>query len=108
MSLTRDAVLERPSDPVEAGEPFVLLDDNLSPHGSAYLFEDPVEILRCDRPEQVEGALAQVRRCIRFAAQHLQYVARFQRRTDLRPSPRRLTRGCASSGDRPGQCGRGG
>ncbi|HSR71133.1 MAG TPA: hypothetical protein VLL72_02015, partial [Kiloniellales bacterium] len=60
MSLTRDAALESPSDPVEAVEPFVLLDDNLTPGAEALLFEDPVEIVRCDAPEELTPALARL------------------------------------------------
>ncbi|MFQ5775381.1 MAG: aminodeoxychorismate synthase component I [Kiloniellaceae bacterium] len=37
--------------------PFVLLDDSLSPDGSCTLFEEPVEIVRCDRAEEAEPAL---------------------------------------------------
>ena len=37
--------------------PFVLLDDRLSPGGAGILFEDPVEIVRCDEPDEAEAAL---------------------------------------------------
>lgn len=37
--------------------PFVLLDDSLSPGGHCYLFEEPVEILRCDAPEDAPATL---------------------------------------------------
>ncbi|MFQ6018939.1 MAG: aminodeoxychorismate synthase component I [Kiloniellaceae bacterium] len=37
--------------------PFVLFDDSLNPDGRCTLFEDPVEIIRCDRPGQAEAAL---------------------------------------------------
>ncbi len=37
--------------------PFVLLDDRLSPGESSVLFEDPVDILRCDAPEQAGKTL---------------------------------------------------
>jgi len=41
-----------------ARAPFVLLDDSLSPGGTCRLLDDPVEIVRCDRPADVERALA--------------------------------------------------
>ncbi len=37
--------------------PFVLLDDSLSPDGRCTLFEEPVEIIRCDDPAGAEAAL---------------------------------------------------
>jgi len=43
-----------------ARAPFVLLDDNLSPGGGAYLFENPVEVLCCDRPEELGDALVRL------------------------------------------------
>jgi para-aminobenzoate synthetase/4-amino-4-deoxychorismate lyase len=40
--------------------PFVLLDDSLTPGGRCLLFEKPVEVVRCDEPDQAEAALARV------------------------------------------------
>ncbi len=37
--------------------PFVLLDDRLSPGKSSILFEEPVDILRCDAPDQADKTL---------------------------------------------------
>ncbi len=37
--------------------PFVLLDDRLTPGKSSVVFENPVDILRCDDPESAEGVL---------------------------------------------------
>ncbi len=37
--------------------PFVLLDDSLSPDGRCALFEEPVEVVRCDDPAGAEAAL---------------------------------------------------
>jgi para-aminobenzoate synthetase/4-amino-4-deoxychorismate lyase len=42
--------------------PFVLLDDGRSPGGRCLLFEDPVEVVRCDRPADVPAALDAVSR----------------------------------------------
>ncbi|MGH6940541.1 aminodeoxychorismate synthase component I [Hypericibacter sp.] len=40
--------------------PFVLLDDNRSPEAGSRLYADPVEILYCDDPADVEAALARI------------------------------------------------
>lgn len=40
--------------------PFVLLDDRLSAGPASVLFEDPVEIIRCDSPDEAEAALARL------------------------------------------------
>ncbi|QEX16822.1 aminodeoxychorismate synthase, component I [Hypericibacter terrae] len=40
--------------------PFVLLDDNRSPEAGSRLYADPVEILRCDDPAEVEATLARI------------------------------------------------
>ncbi len=59
-----------------ASAPFVLLDDRLSPGKASVLFEDPVEIVRCDRPDQAEAALDQLVRALArglFAAGFLSY-----------------------------------
>ncbi|TQV78002.1 aminodeoxychorismate synthase component I [Denitrobaculum tricleocarpae] len=42
---------------LDSSEAFVLLDDNLAPEGRALLFEKPVEILRCDRPQDAPATL---------------------------------------------------
>ena len=47
---------ERPGR-VAARAPFVLLDDGLTRGGRALLFENPVEIIRCDEPGQAGAAL---------------------------------------------------
>ncbi len=39
---------------------FVLIDDSLSPGGDAWLFENPVEIVACDDPAGVGGALDRI------------------------------------------------
>ncbi len=41
-------------------QPFVLIDDSLSPGGSAWLFENPVEIIACDDPAGVYEALDRI------------------------------------------------
>ncbi|MBE9556570.1 MAG: aminodeoxychorismate synthase component I [Proteobacteria bacterium] len=41
-------------------QPFVLIDDSLSPGGSAWLFENPVEIIACDDPAGVNEALDRI------------------------------------------------
>jgi para-aminobenzoate synthetase/4-amino-4-deoxychorismate lyase len=41
-------------------QPFVLIDDSLSPGGDAWLFEDPVEIVACDDPTDVNEALDRI------------------------------------------------
>jgi para-aminobenzoate synthetase / 4-amino-4-deoxychorismate lyase len=41
-------------------EAFVLLDDSLGRNGRCWLFERPLEVVRCDRPEEVEAALARL------------------------------------------------
>ena len=41
-------------------EPFVLLDDSLGRDGRCWLFEKPLEVVRCDWPEDVDGALARI------------------------------------------------
>ena len=41
-------------------QPFVLIDDSLSPGGDAWLFENPVEIVACDDPAGVEDALERI------------------------------------------------
>jgi para-aminobenzoate synthetase/4-amino-4-deoxychorismate lyase len=51
----------QPERPVAAASaPFVLLDDRLSPGAASRLFENPVEILRCDTPHEVEATLARL------------------------------------------------
>jgi para-aminobenzoate synthetase / 4-amino-4-deoxychorismate lyase len=42
--------------------PFVLLEDRLTPGRPARIFQDPVEIIRCDEPADVIGALRRVER----------------------------------------------
>jgi len=39
---------------------FVLIDDNLTPGGACALYENPVEIIRCDDPADAETALARL------------------------------------------------
>lgn len=41
-------------------QPFVLIDDSLSPGGDAWLFENPVEIVACDDPAGVDDALNRI------------------------------------------------
>lgn len=41
-------------------QPFVLIDDSLSPGGNAWLFENPVEIVVCDDPDDVNEALDRI------------------------------------------------
>jgi para-aminobenzoate synthetase/4-amino-4-deoxychorismate lyase len=41
-------------------QPFVLIDDSLSPGGDAWLFENPVEIVACDDPAGVNEALDRI------------------------------------------------
>ena len=40
--------------------PFVLLEDRLTPSAVARLFRDPVDIVRCDEPDQVAGAFDRI------------------------------------------------
>lgn len=47
-------------DGLDSSEAFLLLDDNLAPQGQALLFQKPVEILRCDRPDEVAATLARI------------------------------------------------
>ncbi len=57
-------------------EPFVLLDDSLGLEGRCRLFEAPVEVVRCDRPEDAPAALARVADAARrglYAAGFLSY-----------------------------------
>jgi len=42
------------------GEAFVLLDDSLRRSGCCRLFEKPLEVVRCERPEEVDAALARL------------------------------------------------
>ena len=42
------------------GTTFVLLDDSLTPGGPCFLFEEPVEVVQCDDPDAVPGALETV------------------------------------------------
>ena len=54
---------ERPAGPKPAPAdtaPFILLDDSLSPAGRCLLFEDPIEIVRCDEPSGAQAALQTV------------------------------------------------
>ncbi|MEE8227083.1 MAG: chorismate-binding protein, partial [Kiloniellales bacterium] len=56
--------------------PFVLLDDSLGLEGRCRLFEAPVEVVRCDRPEDAPAALARVADAARrglYAAGFLSY-----------------------------------
>ncbi len=39
---------------------FVLLDDSLGRNGRCWLFERPLDVVRCERPEEVEAALARL------------------------------------------------
>ena len=45
--------------------PCVLLEDRLTPAADAQLFHDPVAIIRCVRPEEVEGAFAQIEHALK-------------------------------------------
>lgn len=47
-------------DGPDSSEAFVLLDDNLTPGGRALLFQKPVEIVRCDRPQDAAAALERI------------------------------------------------
>ena len=42
------------------GDAFVLLDDSLGRSGCCRLFEKPLEVVRCERPEEVDAALARL------------------------------------------------
>jgi para-aminobenzoate synthetase/4-amino-4-deoxychorismate lyase len=41
-------------------ETFVLLDDSLGRNGRCWLFERPMDVVRCERPEEVEAALVRL------------------------------------------------
>jgi para-aminobenzoate synthetase/4-amino-4-deoxychorismate lyase len=49
-----------PSLPPRPQGAFVLLDDNRSPEAGSRLYADPVEILRCEDPADVEATLARI------------------------------------------------
>lgn len=55
---------DRPKSGDAAGEgerePFVLLDDSLGRNGRCWLFERPLEVVRCERPGDVAAALARL------------------------------------------------
>lgn len=42
--------------------PFVLLEDRLTPDAPARLYRDPVEIVRCDAPDEVEAGFERIER----------------------------------------------
>ena len=56
LTLTAPHRAPRAASPVDSGC-FVLLDDSLTPGGICALYEDPVEIIRCDAPAGAEAAL---------------------------------------------------
>ncbi|WP_029073693.1 aminodeoxychorismate synthase component I [Kaistia adipata] len=49
-----------PALPLASVRPFVLLEDRLDAQGEALLYVDPVEIVRCERAEDVAAALARI------------------------------------------------
>lgn len=49
-----------PALPLVPAGPFVLLEDRLGAEGEALLYVDPVEIVRCDRTEDVAAALTRI------------------------------------------------
>ena len=76
--------------------PFVLIDDSLAPGGDAWLFENPVEIVACDEPGDVEGALDRIAEATReglhaagFLAYELGYLLE-PKLAPLLPGSRRL------------------
>jgi para-aminobenzoate synthetase/4-amino-4-deoxychorismate lyase len=44
------------------GAPYVLLEDRLSPEAPARLYRDPVDVIRCDHPGDIDEALAGIER----------------------------------------------
>jgi para-aminobenzoate synthetase/4-amino-4-deoxychorismate lyase len=69
-------------------QPFVLIDDSLSPGGDAWLFENPVEIVACDEPAGVEAALERIAAAGRdglYAAGFMAYELGYQLEPKLAP-----------------------
>ncbi|HWK35704.1 aminodeoxychorismate synthase component I [Sphingomonas sp.] len=63
-------------DLAPAGAPYVLVEDRLDGAGHARLFRDPVAIVRCDDPRNVDAALARIEAALaegRHAAGFLAY-----------------------------------
>jgi para-aminobenzoate synthetase / 4-amino-4-deoxychorismate lyase len=65
----------------QLARPFVLLEDRLDPLRPARLFSEPVDIVRCDRPDGVDGAFRRIEAGLRdglhaagFLAYELGYV----------------------------------
>lgn len=66
----------------------VLIDDNLSADEQSWLFEEPVEIVRCEAPEQVPAALTRVEAACRrglYAAGFLSYELGYVLEPRLQP-----------------------
>jgi para-aminobenzoate synthetase/4-amino-4-deoxychorismate lyase len=90
MTLSREE-----TDGGERRGPFVLLDDSLGLEGRCRLFEAPVEVVRCDRPEDAPAALARVAEAGRrglYAAGFLSYELGYllePKLTPLLPAERR-------------------
>ncbi|MGE0855290.1 MAG: aminodeoxychorismate synthase component I [Hyphomicrobiaceae bacterium] len=59
-----------PKRPAAISEAFVLLDDSSSGGGTSLLFQEPVEVIRADRPEDVADALNRIEDA-RAAGHHL-------------------------------------
>jgi para-aminobenzoate synthetase/4-amino-4-deoxychorismate lyase len=61
MSDSDTLTLRTPRSAPRAGSDcFVLIDDSLTPGGACALYENPVEVIRCDDPAGAEAALARL------------------------------------------------
>ncbi len=77
------------SDPLtESKSPFVLLDDSLNREGRSLVFDDPVDVIECTRPDDVDTALANLDRALSsglHAAGFLSYELGYPLEPKLRP-----------------------
>lgn len=69
-------------------QPFVLLDDSLAQGGVSLLYEEPVEVVTCHRPEDVEAGLEAIMQGLRrglYAAGFFSYELGYCLEPKLRP-----------------------
>ncbi len=74
--------------------PYVLLEDRLAAGAPARLYRDPVEIVRCDRPDEVRRALVRVEQAT-VGGLHAAGFIGYEAASALEP---RLARGFQSAG----------
>lgn len=70
------------------GEEFALLDDGRASGGGCWLLEEPVEVILCDAPQEVPGALAAIENGVArglFAAGYFAYELGYVLEPKLRP-----------------------